>query len=1010
MPILQNKPINQRRFIFFIYCTIIGFLANMCAVTLPIAVPLTLGNVTILVILARLGPLWGCLSFIIVVLPLGEELLILLSGLQALLFLIYYQYRKGRMLTFAAIYLLLAAFLCWFKLPETISNAPYLLFLYVLLSSAVFLWTIKAANMLLAMSVRPKILRQQSLQHQLSYRFGLYTAIPAALLIALGLNGITSITLVKKMADYQAELGSLKHQIELRLFGHVSKAETVAGLLETQRTKQALKQLVLQEPEFISALITDNNGTVTEFFKADVENDNIIGSSVQDRAYFFEVRAKKINYISNTFTGRAIGTDQLFAVSVPIFEKDEFAGIVQIAIKLDSLLEVFPVSNASKSHQILIDSAGKKIWGNNIDGDIGSFWQRPKNAEAMEQRMLENSIFNPLDSILISKDAHHFIMQNHIDNAGWSLHYLIDTEATVLTFFFYLAVALSLITLILEASVLLSKRFVSHYTRALEQLVDYTQQWDGKTPNQSKPEFVQSAREIDTLTDSFINMQRRVAGAHHAIVASMQEVRVLNSELEQRVEQRTHELELERDKANHLAAVKTRFLANMSHEIRTPITIIKGFTEQLIDCTDGTIRQQLRRIQHNTEHLHNVVNDILDVAKMDAGKMSFAPIAIPALSLLEEIADSLKQLSSSKQLITELKIDLAAELTVWADPFRLKQIMLNLVSNAVKFTSQGQICLTANITDGNIHISVADQGIGIAADKIPKLFQAFAQADSSISRDYGGTGLGLFISKQLADAMGMEMVVSSEVDQGSTFTLIIPAKLISVSTHLDTAINTNEISTPANSNKGKKVLIVDDVQDIRDLIAAVLCDSGLILSFAQDGVQALNLVQQQAFDLVIMDQQMPKMDGLTAAAKMRQLGFNLPLVQLSADVFTEKTELGPFNCALVKPIDKQALIQTLNRLLGMNLTQKPGNSLDIENDLSKEYKLHLKTQTSMLSALAAQQELTKLASELHKIKGTASSLGFIDIANAASAAEQKIKQHNIEPDLLAELIKLINDE
>ncbi|NRQ42715.1 response regulator [Rheinheimera sp. YQF-2] len=806
------------------------------------------------------------------------------------------------------------------------------------------------------------------------------------------------------MATYHFQSDELKFDVELKLNEYLAIVQTMAALPDSVLDKATLQQLVAQKPEFISALTTDQLGIVTQFYKADVKNDALLGVSVADRAYFSAVKSRQLPYISDTFTGRTLGEDQLFAVSAPITLGTDFNGILQFSVKLDALLNVFSIDSDDASHQILLDNAGKKIWGNKTSGNIGELWHRPEHANAMSKAFLQNSVFNPLPPIIISEDAHHFMLQEHIGATGWSLNYFIDTESAILLFYFYFAIALGLITLILEASVTLSKRFVSRYTMALEQLVDYTKHWDGKSASQGKPEFSQSALEIETLTDSFVNMQRRVSGAHHAIIATMQEVRQLNSELELRVEQRTSELEQERDKANHLAAVKTRFLANMSHELRTPITIIKGFTEALISQANADVLPQLTRIQQNTEHLHNVVNDILDVAKMDAGKMSYAPQSVNALTVLDEIAASLAQLCNSKPLTAIVAINLPAELCIWADPFRLKQILLNLVSNAVKFTHSGTINLSAHYVETDLVVSVADQGVGIAADKIPLLFQAFTQADTSISRDYGGTGLGLYISKELADAMGMTLTVDSILSLGSTFTLRIPAKLVSIEAQPAAAAVEQTVAVSDEIYLGKHVLVVDDVKDIRELIASLLKGTGLELSFATDGHEALKMVKNHAVDLIIMDQQMPGMDGRSAALKIRQLGIKTPIIQLSAAVFTDQTELSAFDSVLAKPIDKKALLQTIGRLLNTVLAVSPAEAID---ELAMEYQQSLIAKKVSLMALLNQQKYEELAHELHKIKGTSACFGFDAIAQAATEAELKLKLSEIDNQLLSKLMLAI---
>ncbi|NMD52438.1 response regulator [Shewanella sp. DNRA4] len=1009
----HNKSIKKHRILFLLYCIIIGLVANLSVVTVPIAVPLNIGNVAALLILARLGPLWALVCFVFVTSPLPSFIAIILSLIQVVLFNIYIKKNSSNTTQISVIYFLAAILVIKMFSLEAIKDNLSFLIIYCSLSTTLFIWSVKAARLLLALYVNNEQLRKQSLQHQLSFRVGLYTAIPATLLITLGLNGLTSLELVKQMVHYQNEINSLKDNIELKLKDYIVKIETIVNTTEKQVTKNTLKLLVEQSPEFISSLVTDNNGIVRDFYKVDANTNNIGNLSVADRPYFYLVKQTKTSFISDTFKGRSLGDDQLFAVSTPIIRENKFDGVLQLAIKLNSLLTLFDKHNDSISHRILIDKSGRKVWGNNVSGDIGSVWTRPKDSEPMKETFLRKSIFNPLNPITFSKDAHHFIIDEKIGLTGWELYFFIDTNDLFIKLSIYFFLALALITIILEISVRLSKRFVKNYTQALEQLVDYTQQWDGKTLNSRALNLTQSALEIDTLAHSFINMQRRVTGAHNATISSMNEVRLLNEELEERVEKRTRELEEERDKANHLAAIKTRFLANMSHEIRTPITIIKGFTEQILPITHGEVHTALCKIEQNISHLQSIINDILDAAKIDEGKMTIAEQSVAIEPLLNSLSDALTILAHSKNLTTQLDINLSNIKYIKTDPYRLKQILLNFISNAVKFTQKGTIKLVANITDKNeLYIAIIDNGIGISSEQASSLFHAFTQADSSTSRDYGGTGLGLFISKQLANAMSLQLNMHSTVGIGSCFSITLPAeKLIN-----NVAITHDEINIIQNEIidwKKKSILFVDDVEDIRDLVAIYLKDTGISIDFGVNGEEAIQLASLKHYDLIILDQQMPVIDGLTAANTIRAMSKNIPLLLLSADIFYDDSEKNSaFNKKITKPFSKQQLIDTLQYFLGENQStynkQKKEDDI-LDNDLTIEYLKTLPNTLSLLKQLINDGEVTKLGHELHKLKGTSACLGLSNISSCAAHLNVQLKNRMITLEEINELSTAITD-
>ena len=528
-------------------------------------------------------------------------------------------------------------------------------------------------------------------------------------------------------------------------------------------------------------------------------------------------------------------------------------------------------------------------------------------------------------------------------------------------------------------------------------------------------------------------MQSRVRSSRDAMQESMQQIVTLNNELEQRVQNRTEELSQERDKANQLASIKTRFLANMSHEIRTPLTVIKGFTEQLLLKLQGEDAVLISRIQQNTTHLKLLVDDILDTAKIDEGKMRLELQHLNLEALLGNVAESIETLASQKGLKLTIDTSAARGLTLWADPFRLKQILLNLLSNAIKFTKKGEICLNLQRqTNGDMQISLIDQGIGISAVQLPLLFQAFSQADNSTSRHFGGTGLGLYISQQLAEAMQIKISVESIEGEGSTFHLQIPAALLSQADECKTLIK--PVDQGSATIPPARVLIVDDVADIRALLASYLEDQPLTLSFAADGQAAVTLCQQQTFDFIIMDQQMPELDGIQATQAIRALNIQTPVLLLSADVFedSEKITTGLFQQTMTKPFERSRLIQTMATLLASyppaipNATTSPTSSnnpvLPLPNDsgvtaaqqattlddeLSLEYRQSLPEQAAQLRTLSAQADWPAVKLLLHKIKGTSACFGLNQISQQADKANRQLQQNLTLSNELLLLIELL---
>ncbi len=319
--------------------------------------------------------------------------------------------------------------------------------------------------------------------------------------------------------------------------------------------------------------------------------------------------------------------------------------------------------------------------------------------------------------------------------------------------------------------------------------------------------------------------------------------------------------------------------------------------------------------------------------------------------------------------------------------------------------------------DGQLKISVIDQGIGISPTQLPQLFKAFAQADSSTSRHFGGTGLGLYISQQLAEAMQMTIEVHSIIGEGAEFCLLVPAHLLSdaPTTWQAEAI----VSEPSISLKPAHILVVDDVADIRALIASYLEQQPLQISFAADGLAALNQCQQQVFDLIIMDQQMPELDGFSAAKKIRELGCLCPILSLSADVFedADKQLSAVFNLTMTKPFSKQLLLQAIAQLqtgesmVVAAIQPDAGQQSELteppEDELLLEYRQTLPEHAARIRQLAAANDQQALRRLLHQIKGTSACFGLTEVSALALQAEQLLKNTGTATDSLEQLITVL---
>jgi PAS domain S-box-containing protein len=382
-------------------------------------------------------------------------------------------------------------------------------------------------------------------------------------------------------------------------------------------------------------------------------------------------------------------------------------------------------------------------------------------------------------------------------------------------------------------------------------------------------------------------------------------------------------LEIARDEAMAASRTKSTFLANMSHELRTPLNAIIGLTELLCDnaARFGTEKalEPLRRVLRAGRHLLDLINDILDISKIEAGKMDLTFETVAIQPVVEEVLETARPLAQQNN--NELMLDCpAAAGSVYADSTRLRQILLNLLSNACKFTKGGTVKLSVTRVDADgqhwVDFAVSDTGIGITKEQLGRLFQEFAQADATTTREYGGTGLGLAISRRLCRMMGGDVSVASEQGKGSTFTVRLPVQ----AAPLMPMVETSAAEPGVGTNQGTRgtILVIDDEPTARELIATHLAGAGFIVETAANGIDGLKRARELRPAAITLDVMMPQIDGWTvlAALKGEPALADIPVVIVTiVDEQRRGVALGAAGY-LTKPIDRERLVEMLSRLRG----------------------------------------------------------------------------------------------